>query len=74
MGNGQHLIMQNEDNLAVIDDPYAATKKYMLDAYQNTPAISKYTDKKMAFYGCLEIYNSDEFDKFIKSQDQYLPK
>lgn len=74
MGNGQHLIMQNEDTLAVIYDPYAATKKYMLDVYHNTSTISKYTDKKMAFYGCLEIYNSNEFDTFIKSQDQYLPK
>lgn len=74
MGNGQYLIVQNEGTLEITHDPYAATEKYMLDAYSNTSSISKHTDKKMVFYGCLEVYNSSEFDEFIKSQDQYLPK
>jgi hypothetical protein len=74
MGKGQHLIIQNEDTLEVTHDPYAETEKYMNNAYTKTSSVSKHSDKKMVFYGCLEVYNSKEFDAFIKSQDQYLPK
>ena len=74
MGKGQHLIIQNEDTLEVTHDPYAETEKYMRDAYAKTSSVSKHSDKKMVFYGCLEVYNSREFDAFIQSQDQYLPK
>ncbi|MGZ7457101.1 T6SS amidase immunity protein Tai4 family protein [Pseudomonas sp. Ma2-10] len=74
MGKGQHLIIQNEDTLEVTHDPYAETEKYMSNAYTKTSSASKHSDKKMVFYGCLEVYNSKEFAAFIKSQDQYLPK
>jgi len=74
MGKGQHLIIQNEDTLEVTHDPYAETEKYMNNAYTKTSSVSKHSDKKMVFYGCLEVYNSKEFNAFIKSQDQYLPK
>lgn len=74
MGKGQHLIIQNEDTLEVTHDPYAETEKYMRNAYAKTSSLSKHSDKKMVFYGCLEVYNSKEFDAFIQSQDQYLPK
>ncbi len=74
MGKGQHLIIQNENTLEVRHDPYVETEKYMRVAYANTSSISKHSDKKMVFYGCLEVYNSREFDAFVQSQDQYLPK
>jgi hypothetical protein len=74
MGKGEHLIIQNEDTLEVTHDPYRETEKFMLDAYKKSSSISKHSDKKMIFYGCLEIYNSEELNTFIKSQDQYLPK
>ncbi|MGV8886873.1 MAG: T6SS amidase immunity protein Tai4 family protein [Pseudomonas sp.] len=74
MGKGQHRIIQNEDTLEVTHDPYAETEKYMRNAYAKTSSVSKHSDKKMVFYGCLEVYNSKELDAFIKSQDQYLPK
>ncbi|UVM49991.1 MULTISPECIES: type VI secretion system amidase immunity protein Tai4 [unclassified Pseudomonas] len=74
MGKGQHLIIQNEDTLEVTHNPYMETEKFMLDAYTNFSSVSKHSDKKMVFYACLEIYNSEELNTFIKSQDQYLPK
>ncbi|WP_223520039.1 type VI secretion system amidase immunity protein Tai4 [Pseudomonas sp. GL-B-19] len=74
MSKGQHLIIQNEDTLEVTYDPYAETEKYMRNAYAHTSSLSKHSNKKMVFYGCLEVYNSREFDAFIQSQDQFLPK
>ncbi|WP_432218370.1 hypothetical protein ACREYJ_02340 [Pseudomonas kribbensis] len=72
MGKGLHTIVQNEDTLEVTHDPYAETEKYMTSAYLKTSSTSKQTGKNIVFYSCLEIYNSPEFDTFIKSQDQYL--
>ncbi|MHC8404573.1 hypothetical protein [Pseudomonas sp. TMB3-21] len=74
MGKGQHLIIQNENTFEVTHDPYAETEKYMRNAYAKTSSVSKHSDKKMVFYSCLEVYNSKEFEAFIQSQDQYLPK
>ncbi len=74
MGKGQHLIIQNENTLEVTHDPYAETEKYMRNAYAKTSSVSKHSDKKMVFYSCLEVYNSKEFEAFVQSQDQYLPK
>ncbi|WP_129972307.1 MULTISPECIES: hypothetical protein [unclassified Pseudomonas] len=72
MGKGLHTIVQNEDTLEVTHDPYAETEKYMADAYLKKSSTSKQTGKNIVFYSCLEIYNSPEFDAFIKSQDRYL--
>lgn len=72
MGKGQHVILQNEDTLKITHDPYAETEKYMANAYMKTSSTSKLSSKNIVFYSCLEIYNSPEFDAFIKSQDQYL--
>jgi hypothetical protein len=72
MGRGQHAILQNEDTLEVIHDPYAETEKYMKDAYMKTSSTSKQSGKNVVFYSCLEIYNSPAFEAFIESQDQYL--
>ena len=72
MGKGQHAILQNEDTLEVIHDPYVETEKYVADAYAKTSSTSKQSGKNIVFYSCLEIYNSPAFDAFIKSQDQYL--
>ena len=67
-----HAILQNEDTLEVIHDPYVETEKYVADAYAKTSSTSKQSGKNIVFYSCLEIYNSPAFDAFIKSQDQYL--
>ncbi len=74
MGKGMHMIVQNEDTQEVLHDPYAATEKFILDAYQKTSALSKYSDQKMVFYGCLDVYNSQAFDAFVRTQDQYVPQ
>ncbi|AZC95290.1 hypothetical protein [Pseudomonas chlororaphis] len=74
MGKGMHMIVQNEDTQEVLHDPYAATEKFILDAYQKTSALSKHSDQKMVFYGCLDVYNSQAFDAFVRTQDQYVPQ
>ena len=72
MGNGMHTVVQDEDTLKVIRDPYSDTQAYVFNAYDNTSAVSKYTDKKLVLHGCLNVYNSAAFDAFIKSQDQFI--
>jgi len=72
MGGGTHNILQNEDTLETLHDPYAATDDYVSSVYDSVSANSKYRDKKVVFYACLKIYNSKDLDRFVKSQDQYI--
>jgi hypothetical protein len=72
MGNGMHTVVQDEDTLKVIHDPYRDTQTYVFNAYDNTSSVSKYTDKKLVMHGCLNVYNSPAFDAFIKTQDQFI--
>lgn len=72
MGGGMHNMLQNEDTLETLHDPYAATDDYVSSVYDSVSANSKYRDKKVVFYACLKIYNSKELDRFVKSQDQYI--
>jgi hypothetical protein len=72
MGKGMHTILQNEDSLQVLHDPYKETTDYVLTAYQHTSSTSKHSSQKMVFYGCLEVYNSVAFDRFIKTQDRFI--
>ncbi|AVO60125.1 hypothetical protein [Pseudomonas chlororaphis] len=72
MGSGMHSILQNEDTLETLHNPYDATTDFVSSMYEKTQASSKYTDKKVVFYACLDIYNSKAFDEFIKTQDPYI--
>ncbi|NNB43693.1 hypothetical protein [Pseudomonas chlororaphis] len=72
MGSGTHSILQNEDTLETLHNPYDATTDFVSSMYEKTQASSKYTDKKVVFYACLDIYNSKAFDEFIKTQDPYI--
>jgi hypothetical protein len=72
MGGGMHNILQNEDTLETLHDPYAATEDYVSSAYDSVSANSKYRDKKVVFYACLKIYNSKDLDRFVKAQDKYI--
>jgi hypothetical protein len=72
MGGGMHNILQNEDTLETLHDPYAATENYVSSAYDSVSANSKYRDKKVVFYACLKIYNSKDLDRFVKAQDKYI--
>ncbi|WP_347903930.1 hypothetical protein [Pseudomonas purpurea] len=74
MGKGAHDIVQNQDTLEIIHDPYQATERFMQEAYDQTPAASKHTKKKVVSYACLKVYNSPAFEQFIESQDPYLTK
>ncbi|CAI8823773.1 MULTISPECIES: hypothetical protein [Pseudomonas] len=72
MGKGMHTVLQNEDTLQVLHDPYKETRNYVYAAYEQTPSISKHSKSNVVFYGCLEVYNSEAFDSFIKNQDRYI--
>ncbi|WP_122318510.1 hypothetical protein [Pseudomonas cichorii] len=72
MGSGMHDVLQNEETLETIHNPYKATMDYVFSAYDKVSAGSKYSKKKMVFYACLAVYNSPEFDEFIKTQDKYI--
>ncbi|WP_341869398.1 T6SS amidase immunity protein Tai4 family protein [Pseudomonas kitaguniensis] len=72
MGSGMHTIIQNEDTLETLHDPYAATGDYISSVYDSVSANSKHRDKKVVFYACLKIYNSKDLDRFIKDQDKYI--
>lgn len=72
VGGGMHTILQDEDTLETLHDPYTATTDYVSSVYDSVSATSKYTDKKVVFYACLEIYNSKALDRFIKAQDRYI--
>ncbi|KAA5840118.1 hypothetical protein F2A38_19915 [Pseudomonas chlororaphis] len=72
MGSGMHTILQNENTLETLHNPYDATTNFVFSMYEKTQASSKYTDKKVVFYACLDIYNSKAFDDFIKTQDPYI--
>jgi hypothetical protein len=72
MGKGMHTVLQNEDTLQVLHDPYEETKNHVFAAYHQTSANSKYSDEKMVLHACLQVYNSEAFDCFIRAQDAYI--
>ncbi|WP_322845656.1 hypothetical protein [Pseudomonas sp. B33.4] len=72
MGKGMHSILQNEDTLQVLHDPYKETRNYVLTAYEQTPSNSKYSNEKVVFIACLKVYNSEAFNRFINTQDAYI--
>ncbi|WP_426201676.1 hypothetical protein [Pseudomonas sp. TWP3-1] len=74
MGKGMHTVLQNEDTLQDLHDPYGQTRAYVLAAYEQTHSASKYSNQKVVFHACLEVYNSKAFDSFIKTQDPYISK
>lgn len=72
MGKGLHDILQDEDTLETRHNPYVATADYIASVYSGVPASSKYANKKVVFYACLDIYNAEAFDRFISTQDKYI--
>ena len=73
MGNGAHQILQNEETLNTLHDPYQETRNFVLSRYSGTGSPMKTSEGSSAFHACLAIYNSAEFDEFIRTQDAYLP-
>ncbi len=72
MGIGMHQIKQNEDTLETLHDPYRKTREFILSVYDSFESRIKHGNRALIFDTCLIIYNSAEFDEFIKSQDQYI--
>ncbi len=72
-GNGVHQILQDEESLKTLHDPYLETRHFVLSRYADTGSPMKAGNGNSAFHACLAIYNSAEFDQFIRTQDNYLP-
>lgn len=73
MGNGAHQILQDEESLETLHDPYLETRNFVLSRYSATDSPMKSGNGNNAFHACLAIYNSAELDQFIRTQDGYLP-
>ena len=73
MGNGAHQILQNEETLDTLHDPYLETRNFVLSRYSGAGSPMKTSEGNSAFHACLAIYNSAEFDQFVRTQDAYLP-
>jgi len=72
MGKGKHIILQNEDTLETLHDPYKAVVHFMKESLKFVKNTNKLTNTNIATFNCLSIYNSDQYDTFIRSQDSYI--
>nr|WP_178126061.1 hypothetical protein [Pseudomonas sp. Fl5BN2] len=72
LGAGLYNVLQNEDTLQTLHNPYAATNDYVTAAYEQASGSSKYSRSKVVTHACLEVYNSRAFDAFIQTQDRYI--
>jgi hypothetical protein len=70
-GTGMHAQIQNE-NLDIVYDPYKKTEEYIQKVYPTIKGISRRTGKPVVMINCFKIYNSKEFNDFIKEQDKYI--
>ncbi|PCC98300.1 hypothetical protein [Halopseudomonas pelagia] len=73
MGKGAHQILQDEDTMDILHDPYLDTRNFVLNRYAADGSPMKSGNGNSAFHACLAIYNSAEFDQFVHTQDAYLP-
>ena len=73
MGKGRHQILQDEESLNTLHDPYQATRNFVVARYPTAGSAMKAGNGNSAFHACLSIYNSAEFDEFVRTQDAYLP-
>lgn len=71
MGRGAHRIVQDEETLEVLHDPYAAVKEYILQAVADKPAVMKHGGTN-AFAGCLQVLSTPEFQALLQQQDGYI--
>ncbi|MBS7561999.1 hypothetical protein KHO49_27030 [Pseudomonas sp. RC4D1] len=72
LGIGLYNVLQNEDTLETLHNPYTATTDYVAQAYEQASGSSKYSRDKVVLHACLEVYNSRAFDEFIQTQDRYI--
>ena len=71
MGRGQHRIVQDEQTLDVLHDPYAAVSEYILKRSVREPAVMK-RGAENSFASCLQILWSSNFEALVREQDRYI--
>lgn len=73
LGQGAHRIVQDEDTLEVLHDPYAAVREYILRQAAAEPAVMKQGGDN-AFASCLQVLSSSEFETLVRDQDSYIDR
>lgn len=73
LGQGAHRIVQDEDTLEVLHDPYAAVREYILRQAAAEPAVMKQGGDN-AFASCLQVLSSSEFETLVGDQDSYIDR
>lgn len=71
MGRGQHRIVQDEQTLEVLHDPYALISEYILERSAREPALMKRGEEN-SFASCLQILWSSDFETLVREQDSYI--
>ncbi len=71
MGKGAHQIIQNEDTFETVHDPYQESFQYLTDLSAQYKGNMKNGMITWSM-GCITAYRSDQFNEFIRSQDQYI--
>lgn len=71
MGRGKHRIVQDEDTLETLYDPYAEVAGYVRRALVDEPAVMKQGGEN-AFAGCMQIHGSPAFNELVRGQDGYI--
>lgn len=70
-GNGKYILDQNEDTLEVIYNPYKSVYDYF-DQNKKPYLSLNFEVGEIQSGACFRVYHSDEYQKFIDSQDPYI--
>ncbi|MEH0367349.1 hypothetical protein [Vibrio mimicus] len=71
MGNGGHMLVQNEETFDTEHDPYAKAASVLIDEAAHLLGYMKNGETSKS-YGCFRAYQSKKFNDFIVSQDSYV--
>ncbi|MEZ9525335.1 hypothetical protein [Enterovibrio norvegicus] len=71
MGKGRHRIIQNEETLETINDPYSETVAFMLKAAGQSVGHMKNGETSKSV-GCFKAYHSENYYEFIARQDGFI--
>lgn len=71
MGHGNYKIVQNEETLETENDPYSEAVNFLMSEAKRSIGYMK-DGSSSKTYGCFKAAQSDVFDEFIASQDEFI--
>ncbi|ASA58292.1 hypothetical protein BSQ33_18365 [Vibrio gazogenes] len=71
MGNGEYMIVQNEETLETEHDPYAEAVNVLNGEAKQSLGYMK-NGQASESYGCFKAYQSKKFNEFIAGQDAFI--